>query len=78
MALEAIKEQKTLNQIATEFKVHPNQVTLWKKEMLSKLPHLFEKTFETTVNEEAPKLYEEIGRLKMENTFLKKNFRILD
>jgi len=74
VALEAIKEQKTMSQLASEFKVHANQIGMWKKEMLLKLPHLFEKEFETREADDSQKLYEQIGRQKVEIDFLKKNF----
>ena len=35
VALEAIRELKTINEIAKQFKVHPNQVTIWKKQLLT-------------------------------------------
>jgi len=73
VALEAIKNEKTMSQIASEYKVHVNQIGLWKKELLSKLPHLFEKDIESEKKEDVEKLYEQIGRLKVENDFLKKN-----
>lgn len=41
VAIEAIKEQKTITQIASEYGVHPNQVGKWKKQLLSQLPQLF-------------------------------------
>jgi putative transposase len=41
VALEALKAQKTINEIATRFQVHPNQVTQWKKQMLEALPSIF-------------------------------------
>ncbi len=33
-ALEAAKEQKTINQLASEFNLHPNQISVWKKHLL--------------------------------------------
>lgn len=41
VALEAIKEQKTINQIASENGVYPNQVCTWKKELLEGIGHIF-------------------------------------
>jgi len=40
-ALEAVKGEKTVAQIASEFGVHPNQVREWKDQLLSMLPELF-------------------------------------
>ena len=41
VAIEAIKNQQTIAQIASEYGVHPNQVSQWKKQVLDQLPHLF-------------------------------------
>ncbi len=41
IVLEALKEEKTIAQIAAEHKVHPNQISKWKTEVLQSLPGLF-------------------------------------
>ncbi len=41
VALEAIRGQKTTNEIATEYGVHPTQITQWKKQALEELPQIF-------------------------------------
>ncbi len=41
VAIEAIKNQQTTAQIASEYGVHPNQVSQWKKQVLDQLPQLF-------------------------------------
>jgi len=41
--LELIREEKTLNQIATEYGIHPTQLTQWKKTALEDLPDVFER-----------------------------------
>lgn len=41
VALEAIRGQKTANEIATEYAVHPTQIALWKKQALESLPDVF-------------------------------------
>ena len=76
VAIEAIKEQKTLSQISAEYGVHPNQISQWKKELTGKASEVFDvehKEIDPSLVEEikAP-LYEEIGKLKIENDFLKK------
>lgn len=76
VALEAAKELKTRSQIASEFGVHPTQVSQWKKELVANGSHLFETTRpkrkEKEQLEQETALYEQIGRLKMELEWLKK------
>ncbi len=68
VALEAIKEEKTLVELAARFQVHANQIAEWKKQLLDKAPEIFDKekkSNEPDVNE----LHAKIGRLAMENDF---------
>lgn len=77
VALEAIRGVKTLSELATEYKVHPTQITLWKKLILSDAAALFsgKKTNSSKSEEELTSpLYEEIGRLKMDIKWLKKSY----
>lgn len=75
VALEALKEQKTLSQLASEYEVHPTQITQWKKQLLEGGSRLFgqqrlREEREQTARE--AELFEQIGRLKMELEWLKK------
>lgn len=77
VALEAIRELKTISEIAKQFKVHPNQVTMWKKQLLGGAEDVFEgggsiSSKKVTDEPEAGELYEQIGRLKVELEWLKK------
>jgi transposase-like protein len=75
VALEAIKEKETLQQLASKFEVHANQITQWKREFLENAEDIFsKKKSEEKVNEEQEKdaLYNKIGRLQTEIDFLKK------
>ncbi len=75
VALEAIKNTRTLAEISGEYKVHPNMIVKWKKEAISKLPLLFQKADNTGISEAEEKideLYREIGKLKVESDYLKK------
>jgi putative transposase len=76
VALAAARGDRTTAQLASEFSVHTSQVTAWKKQLLDHVSELFEdgrrKEDEASlVNEQ--ELYEQIGRLKMEAEWLKKN-----
>jgi len=75
VALEAIREVKSISEIAQQFKVHPNQVTIWKKQLLSEAARIFESGEGKPAKSDEPEaseLYEQIGRLKVELEWLKK------
>jgi len=76
LALEAAKGQHTLNELASQHGVHPNQIGQWKRQLLESGPDVFngqtlarqQKTQQTRETQ----LYEQIGRLQMELEWLKK------
>lgn len=74
VALEAIKGQKTLSEIASEYEVHPNQVSQWKRQLREGLEDVFAAPHRSGRSEDTEKsrLYQEIGRLKVELDWLKK------
>lgn len=75
VALEAARGQKTLNEIASEYHLHPNQVSTWKKQLLDEGPTVFGRNLARQLQEQEAKeaeLYEQIGRLKVELEWLKK------
>jgi putative transposase len=81
VALEAIRGEKTLSQLGSQFKVHPMQIAKWRKSALEKLPELFldGRTRKGRNGEpDTDTLYEEIGRLKVELDWLKKKVGMLD
>lgn len=75
VAIDAVKGTKTLAQLATQYQLHPNQISDWKKQLLAKAPVLFSPRENAQPRSEeqltAP-LYEEIGRLKMDIKWLEK------
>ena len=81
VAIEALKGHQTVNQIATEFDVHPSQVNTWKKQLLEESVDIFSKGRKRQADnaeEEKEKLYSQIGRLKVEVDWLKKKTGHLD
>jgi transposase-like protein len=72
VALEAIKAQETINQIAARHEVHPHQVTQWKQQLLRQAPAAFEQPAAQAQEGVEEQLYAQIGRLKMELEWLKK------
>ncbi len=75
VALEALKGDKTINEIAGANQVHPNQVSNWKKEAQAGLVELFSAKRGRKIQAEASDkeaLYSQIGRLKVELDWLKK------
>jgi len=80
VALAAIKAQQTINEIASNFGVHPNQVTQWKKQALSAIPDSFSqhRARDARSDEELrAQLYQQIGQLKVELDWLKKKAGLL-
>jgi transposase len=75
VALESIKGELTLSEITTKYGIHASQINIWKKQALTYLVAAFnDKSKRESVANEAhlAELYEQIGRLKVENEFLKK------
>jgi transposase-like protein len=75
MALEAIRGEITLNELASEYDIHPNQISQWKKQLLDSAHEVFlNGKPKNNRSEDALKdmLYQEIGKLKIELEFLKK------
>jgi transposase len=81
VALEALKGEKTLQELAVTYAVHPNMVALWKKQILEHASALFEKEGKDKDTEDAERkqgeLYKQIGQLQVENEFLKKKYKQL-
>ena len=75
VALEAVKGQITINEIASSNNIHPNQVSTWKKQLLVEGPTVFGQQTAKKLEEQTAReaeLFEQIGRLKMELEWLKK------
>lgn len=79
IALEAIKGELTLAQISSKYGAHATQINAWKKQALALLPDIFSNKSKKQTDDhatESAELYEQIGRLKVENDFLKKKCEV--
>lgn len=77
VALEAIKGQRTVSEIASEYGIHPNLITKWKKQVIEESPGIFsdkdkKEKVEKQSQELESELYRQIGQLKVELDWLKK------
>ena len=77
IVMEAIKEEKTIAQIASENGIHPNQISQWKSLALAGLPTLFERqnkalTDQVAHEAQTEELYAQIGKLTTQVAGLKK------
>ena len=71
IALEAIRGEKTIAQIATHHEVHPNQVSSWKNQVLENLSGVFGGEAAATEDKERIReLHAKIGELTVERDFL--------
>jgi len=76
VALSALREDRTLAELASQYNLHPNQISSWKRQLRDQAAAVFadgaSRTTEAAVEKEKAELYEQIGRLKVEGDFLRK------
>lgn len=81
VALEAVKGLKTIQELASDYGVHPNVISKWKKQLVSQSAEVFQRKNHkgSSDHEEVEaRLYQEIGRLKVELDWLKKKAALFD
>lgn len=77
IALEALRGDKTIQEIAAKHQVHPNQVSQWKRQAMEGLADVFARGGKSDkVNDaEVKELHAKIGRLAVENDFLSQGLK---
>lgn len=81
VAVEALKEQRTIAELSSIYSIHATQITKWKKQALDILAQGFgsgQKLREKEDSDLIQELYRQIGRLKVEVDFLKKKMGIFE
>ena len=81
IALDAIKGQKTMSELASEYGVHANQISRWKKQLLDASPDIFTRGKDKEAEKkevERDRLYKKVGQLQIEVDWLKKRQVIWD
>lgn len=79
VAIEAIKEHKTINELTAEYGIHASQLSSWKKQALEIIPDAFAgKKDKTQADQQVliERLYQQIGQLTVECEFLKKSLSV--
>ena len=80
-ALDALKGELTIAEIAAKYQVHPNMVTGWRRELLDNASGIFDHAKERRaaddIQEKIDDLHKTIGEITMENDWLKKKLDLL-
>jgi transposase-like protein len=79
VALEALKDQKTLAELASEYGAHPTQISAWRNQLKDQMATVFGRTESKSLQEKdelIEQLYKNIGKLQVESDWLKKKLHI--
>lgn len=77
VALEALREELTLPELAKKYDVHPNQISTWKRKAIENMADIFSSKKEKQKDNheaEIKELHAKIGQLSVENDFLSQAF----
>ena len=79
VAIEALKERESLAELSAKYEVSQSQISKWKQSFLDGSSSVFEKNIKDSEVEDidSERLYAKIGKLELENEFLKKNLKKL-
>jgi transposase-like protein len=80
VALAAHRQDKTISQLASQFKVHPTVISQWKAQLLDSAASVFQdgRSKKKSDDPSQDELYQKIGRLEVENDWLKKKSELFD
>ena len=77
VALEAAKEIKTLNELATQYGIHSTQISVWKKQLLESGEEMFTPYKKNTGQQKKlDELHRTVGEISMERDWLKKKLHL--
>jgi len=79
VVLEALREEKTLQELAKKYEVHPNMISAWKRQLLEGAADIFERPNKKRlavrkIEEQRDTILKTVGKMKIENDFLKKKY----
>jgi len=80
VAVEALKGNQTIRELSIRYQVHPNMISSWKKRLLERIPEIFSEGQKNGLEDQDRKvqqLFQEVGELQYELSWLKKKSGLL-